>query len=142
MILEKIKAEEIMKPVPVELSPEDPAHRVKSLMDDHDACHLPVTVNSQLLGIVSRTGALAAHLFSGPGYLVALDFMKTRPLKVYPETCLREVTEALLERRHDCLAVVSRHDEVLGAVHAHDVLRRFLHSEQAQAGGFLPAWAA
>lgn len=141
-MLEKIKAEEIMRPVPVELSPEDPAHWVKSIMDDHNACHLPVTVNSQLLGIVSRVEAVAAHLFNGPGYLVALDFMKTNPVKVYPETTLRELTETLIEGNNDCLAVVNRRDEVLGAVHGHDILRRVLHYQHALNGRFQLAWAA
>lgn len=141
-MLEKIKAQEIMRPVPVELSPEDPAHVVKSLMEDHKACHLPVTVNSQLLGMVSKVEAMAAHLFNGPGYLVALDFMKPDPIKVYPETTLRELTETLVDRKEDCLPVVSRHDEVLGAVHAHDILRRVLHYQHALDGRFQLAWAA
>lgn len=137
-MLQKIKAEEIMRPVPAELSPEDSAHRVNRLMEDHNACHLPVTVNSQLLGLVSRVEALAARLFKGPGYLVALDFMKTNPVKVYPGSTLGELTKTLFERQDDCLTVVSRHDEVLGAVHAHDILRHILPCQRAQGGNFLP----
>lgn len=141
-MIEKIKAEELMQVVPVELSPEDPAHWANSLMEDHDACHLPVTVNGQLLGMVSRRAALGAHLHRGSGYLVVLDFMKTHPIKVYPESTLRELTQALVAGRRDCLAVVSRRDEVLGTVHAHDVLRRLLRYQNMLDGRFQPARAA
>jgi len=141
-MLDKFKAEEIMRPVPVELSPEDPAHLVKQLMDEHNACHLPVTVNSQLLGIVSRVEAVAAHLFNGPGYLVTLDFMSTNVFKAYPEASLRELTELLLKRRDSCIAVVSKCDEVLGLVHAQDILRRVMHYHQSKKGNFQLAWAA
>lgn len=141
-MLEKIRAEELMRKVPVELSPEDPAHWANSLMEDHRACHLPVTVNGQLLGIVSRAEALGAHLYKGLGYLVVLDFMKTNPIKVYPETTLRDLAQALLESKNDCLAVVSRRDEVLGAVHAHDILRRFLRHQHVADGRFQLAPAA
>ena len=120
---QNIKAEEIMRSGPVELSPEDPAHWVTRIMEDHDACHLPVTVNGQLLGMVSRLRARSAHLFDGIGYLVALDFMKTNPIRVYPETALRELSQTLIRCKQYCLAVVNPRDEVLGAVHASDILR-------------------
>jgi hypothetical protein len=61
---------------------------------------------------------------------------------VYPETTLRALTQALLESKNDCLAVVSRRDELLGAVHAHDILRRILPFQHVLAGQLRPARAA
>jgi CBS domain-containing protein len=125
-----------MKRVPVQLSPEDPAYWIQGVMDDHGACHLPVTAGGVLLGVISRAECVAASLSGAPGYLTALDFMRGDPAKLYPDLPLGQVARALIEGAHDCLPVVSRRDEFLGSIAVHDVLKHLHRIAERGEGGF------
>lgn len=124
--MQNMKAEEFIRKAPAELSLDDPAHYVQSVMDGCDASHLPVTTNGQLLGLVSRPDTMAATLFNGPGYLVAGDFMKARPLTAQPDLALPEVAFIMAVRKLDCLPVVSEREQLLGMIHIHDIVAAFL----------------
>jgi hypothetical protein len=58
-------------------------------------------------------------------------------LKVNPETNLRDLSEALMSMRNDCVAVVGKRDELLGVVHVQDVLRKLLQFHRGKEGNFL-----
>lgn len=124
--MQNVRAEEFIRKVPAELSLDDPAHYVQSIMEDCNASHLPVTTNGQLLGMVSRPETIAATFFGGPGYLVARDFMKTRPLVAQPDLALPEVAFIMAIRKLDCLPVVTKNEQLLGMIHIHDIVTAFL----------------
>lgn len=124
--MQNVKAEEFIRGVPAELSLDDPAHYVQSIMDGCDASHLPVTTNGELLGVVSRPETIAATFFNGPGYLVAGDFMKVRPITVKANLTLPEVAFIMAVRKLDCLPVLGDKEQLLGMIHIHDIVAAFL----------------
>lgn len=121
-MIEKIKAEDVMKKPSIELSPADSAHEIRSVMDERKICHLPVTACGGLIGIVSRHDATAAGYHGGPGLLTAADIIKPSSFWVYPDTPLSDVAFAMFKKKYDCLPVVTKRDEFLGLIHMHDIL--------------------
>ena len=140
-MLTKLKAKDIMRKFPAQLSPEDPAHWARTVMESHGVHHLPVTINGLLLGLVSRAESIAATLSGRAGYLTALEFMRKNPVRASPDACLGELSRALIAEGHDCIPIVSEHDEVLGAVHVHDVLRElYQYAGRVENVLLHPAW--
>lgn len=124
--MKNVRAEEFVRKVPAELSLEDPAHYVQSIMDSCSSNYLPVTMNGELLGMVSRPETIAATFFSGPGYLVVQDFMKARPASAHASLALPEVAFLMAMKKLDCLPVVGEKKQFLGMIHIHDIVTAFL----------------
>lgn len=134
-MFKSLKAREVMRQAPLELSLQDSAHEVKAAMDEHGSCHLPVTSCGELVGMVCRNDAADASNFRGPGYQSAADIVAKQGPAVPPEAPLSETLFAMFKNQRDCLPVVSQYRELLGVVHAQDIVGVLL-SELSQEPAF------
>lgn len=114
----------------------DDLHSVKDLIDNNKLRHVPITHNSKLVGIVSKTDInrlTFSSLFEGQETAdeAVLDMLKIehvmsdKPKAIRPDTTIRDAAEIFANQEFHSLPVVED-DNVVGIVTTTDVIKYML----------------
>ena len=117
---------EHMTPFPHGIHSAMPLKTARERMKKYGVRHLPVQLAGHLVGVVTDRDLKLGASFERDGELLVDDIMTPDPYGVSPDTPLREVIEALIERKYGC-AVVLEKQKVVGIFTVTDALRVLAH---------------
>jgi acetoin utilization protein AcuB len=132
--ISEITVRDFMAPFPYSVTPDTSVADASYLMRKRRIRHLPVLVDRELVGVVTRSDILAAQ----PSEAVALKvweqdeilckltvqkIMTLKPVTVHADTSLSEAAQLMLDRRIGCLPVVNDDRRLFGLLTETDLLR-------------------
>lgn len=128
-----MKVADMMIRNPVTAGPDDQLFEVVHRMNDYHVRHLPVTMDGELLGIITDRDirlhivALAQGIGKKEAEYLRLDtpvedVMTRDPIKVDQETDLQEILDIFLEEKVGAIPVVSGNRELIGIIGYIDLL--------------------
>jgi CBS domain-containing protein len=129
-----LRVGDCMAPFPFSLAPDASLSDARYLMNKQRIRHLPVLVDGELVGVVTRTDLLEAE----PSDAIALkvweqqhllekltvqQIMTLHPVTVTAATTLVEAARLMLDRKIGCLPVVDENRKLRGLLTETDILR-------------------
>ncbi|MFO1435937.1 MAG: CBS domain-containing protein [Gammaproteobacteria bacterium] len=129
-----VTVRDFMAPFPYSVTPDTSVADASYLMRKRRIRHLPVLVDGELVGVVTRTDILAAQ----PSEAIALKnweqddilckitvqkIMALKPVTVGEDTSLVDAARLMLERRIGCLPIVDNERKLHGLITETDLLQ-------------------
>lgn len=107
---------------PYSVTSTDTLERVRNLMTKHAIRHLPVIDGGRLVGVIAERDVAAIERIPGVDLArIEVARLMGKPLAVWGETPLDEVSELMTTRKADCVVVQGGHG-VAGIFTATDAL--------------------
>ena len=132
-MLSSMLLREIMSTKLITLHPKDKMSRVKEVFDDFAIHHIPIVVNGELVGIISKTDFDIMRHVAKNSYdkFVQDKMLRSETVDLYmnreiyamtAENTIGEAVEVFLENRIRCLPIVEGY-EIIGMVTPYDILK-------------------
>lgn len=128
---------EVMSKKLITIKPSDSIEKAQKLMVKNSIRHLPVTNNSELLGIITESDIRGAFIRQNsnaknaktpnldPAKMKVTDNMTRSPLVVAPETCIEDAALMIYKNKIGALPVVKA-EKLVGIVSIMDILGLFI----------------
>lgn len=124
---------DIMSTKLITLHPKDKMERVKEIFDAYAIHHIPIIINGDIIGLISKSDFLQIQGIAKNGYdeFIKSKIMQTEPVENYmhseivvcdPDTPLSSVLNLFLENEIRCIPVVQE-GQLIGLVTPLDLLR-------------------
>jgi CBS domain-containing protein len=129
-----LRVSDCMAPFPFSVTPDATVSDARYLMNKHRIRHLPVLLEGELVGVVTRTDILEAE----PSEAIALkvweqqhlldkltvqQIMTLHPVTVTKATTLVDAARLMVERKIGCLPVIDENRRLHGLLTETDILR-------------------
>lgn len=132
-MIKDILISEVMKKKVISLHPKDDISMASDIFDKYKIHHIPVLVNSKVVGIISLGDLLfmnrknKANQDKYPSFLqLGLksieDIMTRNPYTIDSGSSLGDALDLMIERRVNCLPVVLNENELVGIITTFDLI--------------------
>ncbi len=111
-----------MTPFPYSIAAKQRLDEARSMMDEHDIRHLPVTLDGALFGLLYRAELRVADQLKGERAVTVGEVCTRDPLIIELNTPMAEVAETMVERRVSA-TMVTRAGKLVGILTSTDVCR-------------------
>jgi acetoin utilization protein AcuB len=108
------------------IDPSATVGEARSLMEQHDIRHLPVTEKGRLIGIVARSDLQWPAAAKPPRELAVAEVMSEHVIAVTPRTTIESAASLMLANKIGALPVVDDEEQLVGILTESDILSVFL----------------